>query len=309
METVLVTGSKGLLGSAIVDASKAYANYNFVFLDRSSGDLTIQNNVEAIYKKYQPQYVIHAAARVGGIHANMSRPGELFYENLLMNSFMIHYGYKFGVNKLMCFSSMCSFPDTSSAIREGCQQDGKPFEANAAYGYAKRMVNVQINAYRKQYGVKYNSIVPGNIFGPNDNFSLVDGHVIPSLIHKCFIAKQSNKPFVIWGDGSPLREFMYSADLADVTLKLLFGDLKYDEVLVSNDSEISIKEVAMMVVDAIGFNGEIIFDTSKPNGQLKKVSDISRLRSILPDLKFTDHKQAINNSVEWFMNNYPNVRK
>ena len=148
------------------------------------------DRVRDLYHKTLPDYVIHAAAKVGGIGLNRSRPAELFCDNILMNTHMIHCAYKFEVEKLICYTSVCTFPDDVKVLKEDLQQAGKPFEDNFAYGYAKRMVDIQIKAYRRQYGVNYCSVIPTNLYGPNDNFSLTNGHVIASLIHKCYLAKK-----------------------------------------------------------------------------------------------------------------------
>lgn len=306
---ILITGSNGLVGNALKIVSAKYPEHDYIFADRSFAELTEQKSVEQLYQKYQPDYVIHTAARVGGIGANLAKPAQFFYENILMNSFIIHYAHLFNVKKLLCFSSVCSFPDGLPVLKEEYQQEGKPYEANAAYGYSKRMVDVQINAYRKQHNSNFCTIIPGNIFGPNDNYELSDGHVVPSLIHKCFVAKRDKQPLRVWGNGSPLREFIYSVDLADITFKLLFCDKDINRVLVSNNIEISIKDMVFNICNAMDFKGEIIFDASKPQGQYRRPSDISLLKSLIPDVSFSDHKVAIQESVNWFVNNYPNLRK
>ncbi|KKL51104.1 hypothetical protein LCGC14_2298810, partial [marine sediment metagenome] len=218
MSRILVTGSGGLLGLAFRTIEANFPDYDFQFATRSDGDLTNRDQVRALYRGFRPDYVIHAAAKVGGIGLNRSRPAELFYENILMNSHMIHFAYEFEIEKIVCYTSVCAFPDDAKVLKEDLQQSGKPFDDNFAYGYAKRMVDIQIRAYRNQYGVNYCSVIPTNLYGPNDSFSLSNGHVIASLIHKCYLAKRDNSTLTIWGDGSPLREFIYSEDLARLSM-------------------------------------------------------------------------------------------
>ncbi len=307
MSKILVTGSAGLLGSAFRTIESDFPDHDFYFATRDDGDLTNAEQVSSLYQSVYPKYVIHTAAKVGGIGLNRSRPAELFYENILMNSHMIHYAYKSGVEKIVCYSSVCTFPDDAKVLKEDLQQCGKPFGDNFAYGYAKRMVDIQIKAYRQQYGVNYCSVIPTNLYGPNDNFSLTHGHVIASLAHKCYLAKRDKSPLVIWGDGSPLREFIYSEDVARLTMAMLKIE-EHDKVIISNNSEISIKDTCQLICKCMDFDGDIIFDTSKPNGQHRRPSDISRLMNIVPDLKFTNHNDGITRTVKWFVDNYPNVR-
>jgi len=307
MSKILITGSNGLLGLAFRKIEPRFPDYEFYFATRDDGDLTVEDNVIALYDKVRPEYVIHAAAKVGGIGLNRSRPAELFYDNILMNTYMIHHAYKSKAKKIICYTSVCTFPDDAKILVEDLQQTGKPFDDNFAYGYAKRMVDIQIKAYRRQYGVNYCSVIPTNLYGPNDNFSLTNGHVIASMIHKCYLAQRDGQPLVIWGDGSPLREFIYSEDLARLTMSIL-GEEKYDKIIISNNSEISIKETCKLICEHMEFDGDIVFDTSKPNGQHRRPSDISRLKSLFPDLEFTNHNTGIQQTVEWFRSSYPNVR-
>jgi len=308
MSKILVTGSGGLLGLAFKKIQSDFSNHELYFATRRDADLTDANQVRTLYKTHQPEYVIHAAAKVGGIGFNRANPAEIFYENILMNTYMIHYAYEFKVEKIVCYTSVCTFPDDVDILREELQQGGKPFEDNFAYGYAKRMVDIQIKAYRQQYGVNYCSVIPTNLYGPNDNFSISDGHVIPSMIHKCHLAKKNKTPLIIWGDGSPLREFVYSDDVARLTMKTI-ETKEYDKILISNNSEmISIKDICRLICYHMDFDGEVRFDTTKPKGQDRSPSDISRLKTLVPDVEFISHNDGIEQTVKWFVDNYPNVR-
>lgn len=309
MSTILITGADGLLGNAIRRVGESYPNNEYVFCNRSTADLTKEEEVIAMYHSVRPDFVIHAAAKVGGIQLNRSFPADMFYENILMNSFMIHHAQRFNVTKMLCVSTACSFPDGVPVLQEDLQQTGQPFEDNFAYGYAKRMADIQIKAYRKQYGVDYCLVIPTNIYGPHDNFNLADGHVIPALIHKCYLAKRDSTPFEVWGDGSSLREFIYVDDLAHLMLQFLSRQtLGFDKIIMSNNEEVSIKNVSHIICEEMGFNGGLQFDESKPGGQFRRPSDISRLRSVIPNFGFTDKREGIKKTIEWFKNNYPKVR-
>ena len=305
---ILVTGTEGLMGRALENICDQYPDDEFIFCSRKDADLTKEDEVASMYDKFRPEYVIHPAAKVGGIGLNLAKPGELFYQNILMNSFMIHYAHLHDVKKIICYTSVCSFSDKVDLLKEELQQAGEPFEDNFAYGYAKRMADIQIKAYRKQYGVNYCSIISTNLYGINDNFNLEDGHVIPALIHKCYLAKKNNTPLTLWGDGSSLREFVYADDMAHLTMSIL-KDSTWDKIIVSNTLEMSIKEVCQIICEHMDFKGKVIFDMSKPNGQYRRPSDTSRLQSMVPNFQFTDHKDGIGKTIKWFCEKYPEVRK
>lgn len=310
MKKVLITGADGLVGNAIRQVSKNFTNLNFVFVNRNDADLTDENQVINLFQTHKPNYVIHTAARVGGIGRNLNSPAQQFRDNILMNTHIIHNSYINNVEKLLVFSSNCVFPKSASVIREDIMHDSPPFDAHLPYAYAKRMVDIQIESYKKQYGnLNYCSIIPGNIFGEHDNFNLEDGHVIPSLLHKCLLSKKNNEKFVIWGDGSALREFLYSKDLALVCLKLLdeINELP-QKLIVSGGNEYSIKQI-VQVISNVSDNHNVVWDTTKPNGQLKKQTDLSLFRKYFPDFVFSDIQQSIKQTYDWLENNYPNVRK
>jgi len=311
MKTVLITGSNGLCGYALKELSNQYSQYDYIFVNRNNyGDLTDKNNVVRMYRDIKPHYVIHAAAKVGGIGGNEAQHGEFFYQNILMNTYMIHFAKEFNVEKFLAFSSVCVFSEDSIPLQEDKMHNGPVFFSNFSYGYAKRMVDIQIQAYKKQYGItNYCSVIPGNIFGCNDWYNLEYGHVLPSLIYKLYLAKHNNTNFVVWGDGNPEREFIYVSDLARVLFKLLDLEQLPDRLIVSGETTCSIKDIVKILCDVADFDyNKVKWDTSKPNGQMKRVSDLSKLHSLFPDMKFTDVKQALKISYAWFENNYPNVR-
>jgi GDP-L-fucose synthase len=305
---ILITGSDGLVGSAIRRTFKD-SDYEVIYSTRKDTNLTQEREVASLFQTIKPNYVIHAAAKVGGIGGNMVGHADYFYQNILMNSHVIHYAAKYNVEKLLAFSSVCVFPDDVQTLREDVIHNGPPFTGNFAYAHAKRMVDVQIRAYKSQYGVKnYCSVIPGNIYGTHDLYNLQHGHVIPSLINKIYLAKKNENPLNVWGDGKSLREFIYADDLAKILIGLLELEEVPERLLVSGFQTYSIREVVDMLVEASGFKGEIIYDVSKPNGQRVRVSDLNQLKELFPNYKPIDLGEGLKISYKWFEQNYPNVR-
>ena len=305
---VLVTGGRGLVGTAIKDISSKYVDLDFVFTDRRFHDLTRESDIERLFIEHKPDYIIHTAARVGGIGKNLNSPAQQYYDNILMNTYMIHHAHLNNVEKLIAFSSVCAFPANCKVLSEDSLHDGAPFPAHGSYAYSKRMVDVQIEAYRKQYGRQYCSVIPGNIFGENDNFNLEDGHVVPCLVHKGYLAKKNNTPLEAWGDGSPTREFLYAKDVATACVELLNKETLPQKIIVSGDQEITIKHLVEKIA-RIYKHDQILWLTDKPNGQMKRPSNKEILKSTLPDLKFTEVDEALERTIRWFEENYPDVRK
>ena len=216
------------------------------------------------------------------------------------------------VKKLVSFLSTCIFPDkTKYPINETMLHDGPPHSSNEGYAYAKRLIDTLNRAYAEEYGCNFTSIIPTNIYGPSDNFSIKNGHVIPGLIHKCYIAKKEGTPFTIWGSGTPLRQFIYSLDLAELTVWVMRDYHSPDPITLSVDeaAEVSIKDVALAVAKAMKFEGEVVFDTEKADGQFKKTACNKKFRSYRPDYEFTTIQDGIQKSVDWFVENYENARK
>lgn len=314
---ILVTGGNGLCGEAIKRKTE-FSSHTFDFINRSEYDLRKQSDVDNLFNNFMLKHgsidaVIHTAARVGGIGANLKYPESFLSDNLLMNVNMINNCIRWKVSRLFAFSSVCVFPDNLSLLEEDKINDGPVYGANFAYGYAKRMVDVHIRAARIQHGVKnWTSIIPGNIYGPHDMYSIEDGHIIPALVHKMFIAKRENKPLTMWGDGLSMREFIYVDDLAEIILRLLEKDNLPDKVLISGRKEHSIKEVTETLAKVAGFDGDILWDETKPNGQRSRPSSSEVLESIIPqsELKevYTDLEEGLARTWLWFNNNYPNIR-
>ena len=240
----------------------------------------------------------------------MNYMGEFFYDSMAMNLNVLEASRRVGVGKVVSFLSTCIYPDKAKyPLVETDLHSGEPHESNFAYAYAKRMLEVQSRAYRKQYGVNYICVVPTNIYGPNDNFNLEGGHAVPALIHKCYLAKKNKTPLTIWGSGNPLREFVYSEDMGKL---INWASDEYQEespIIFSNSDEISIKGLVSTVVEAFDFSGEIIFDKTKPEGQHRKPTDNTKLRSYLPDFEFTTIREGVKNTVDWFIEHYEGCRK
>jgi len=312
--TIVVTGGSGLVGQAIrmyVEANPK-PNETWVFLSSKDGDIRDRKQTEAIFEKYKPTHVIHLAAKVGGLFANMAQKVEFYRENVLINDNVMECSRIYKVKKLVSFLSTCIFPDkTTYPIDETMLHNGPPHPSNEGYALAKRLIDTMNRAYAEEYGCNFTSIIPTNIYGPHDNFSIQNGHVIPGLIHKCYLAKQNDTPFTIWGSGTPLRQFIYNLDLAELTVWVMRNYHSPDPITLSVDeaAEVSIKDVALSIAKAMDFKGEVIFDSTKADGQFKKTACNKKLRGYLPDYKFTSIDDGIQKSVDWFVANYETARK
>jgi GDP-L-fucose synthase len=297
----LVTGGYGMVGSAMETQIK---------LSREICDLTNPKQTEALFRTIRPEGVIHCAGKVGGIGGNSNYKGEYFYDNLMINTNVIEASRRAGVKRLVAFLSTCVFPDNVSyPLTVDQVHQGEPHSSNYPYAYAKRMADVQIRAYREQYGLNYTSIIPSNIYGPNDNFSLEHGHVMPMLIHKLYLAKKNKTDFTVWGSGKPLREFIYSKDIAKIAEWALENYEGTEPLIVSGDDEVSIKDLVGLLVDEFKFKGKIVFDETKPDGQFKKPSDNSKIKELYPEFEYTPLEIGIKETVNWFIENYETARK
>lgn len=313
---VMVTGGSGLVGQGIKDFVTEDNNKKpgetWVFLSSKDGDLTDRKATEAVFEKYKPTHVIHLAAKVGGLFANMAEKVEFYRLNMLMNDNVMECSRIYKVEKLVGMLSTCIFPDkTTYPIDETMIHNGPPHHSNEGYAYAKRMIDTMNRAYAEEYGCNFTSIIPTNIYGKHDNFSIEKGHVIPGLIHKCYKAKQDDTPFTIWGSGTPLRQFVYNRDLAELTVWVTREYNEPNPIILSVDEadEVTIKDVALAVAKAMKFEGKVEFDTSKSDGQHKKTACNNKLRKYLPDYKFTTMPDGIQQSVDWFVDNYETARK
>lgn len=300
MANRLVTGGTGMVGSAIEADLK---------IGRKDCDLTSWVEVNAFFEQHKPKEVIHCAAKVGGIWGNMHYKGDFFRDNILMNTHVIEAARLHGVERLVAFLSTCVFPDdVAYPLTESKIHLGKPHTSNDAYAYAKRMTDIQIRAYKEQYGLDYVSVIPTNIYGPKDLFDLKNGHVVPSLIHRCFLARERGEDLEVWGSGTPLREFIYSEDVAKLSEWALEHYKEAEPIIFSTSEETSIKDLAEMIVELLNFKGKLIWLTDKPDGQFRKPSDNSKLKSYLPDFEYTPLYEGLKKTVAWFEENYPNIR-
>jgi len=312
---VLVTGGSGLVGKAIhkvVNEDDASKSETWIFLSSKDGDLVDRSATEAIFQKHKPTHVIHLAARVGGLFHNMAKKVEFFRENMLMNDNIMECCRIYGVKKLVSCLSTCIFPDkTTYPIDETMLHNGPPHTSNLGYSIAKRMVDSMNHCYHEQYGCQFTSLIPTNVYGPHDNFNVDDGHVIPGLIHKCYMAKQKGQDMTLWGTGTPMRQFIFSEDLARLIVWVLRDYKEIEPIILSvgEEDEVSIADVAKMICDAMDFKGNLVKDTSKSDGQFKKTASNKKLRGYKPDFKFTPIKEGIKTSVDWFVENYSVARK
>ncbi|CAL1283764.1 unnamed protein product [Larinioides sclopetarius] len=313
-KTILVTGGTGLVGKAIENVVKAntLTDENWVFLSSKDADLTDVEQTNALFEKYKPTHVIHLAAMVGGLFRNLKYNLDFLRNNIHINDNVLNCSYKHGVQKVVSCLSTCIFPDkTTYPINETMIHNGPPHDSNFGYSYAKRLIDIQNRAYHAQHGCNFTSVIPTNVFGPFDNFNLEDGHVLPGLIHKTYEAKKNGTPLTIWGSGKPLRQFIYSNDLARLIVWVLreYNEINPIILSVDEEQEVSIKDAALAVAEAFDFKGEVIFDTTKSDGQYKKTASNEKLRKYKPDFVFTPFKQAVKETVDWFVSNYEVARK
>jgi len=318
METkkvILVTGGSGLVGQGIKqvleqDADLRRSDEEWIFLSSKDADLTSEAETLALFERHRPTHVVHLAALVGGLFANMRANCDFFRANMRMNDNVLHCAHKLDVRKVVSCLSTCIFPDaTSYPIDETMVHNGPPHPSNFGYSYAKRMIDVQNRAYHQQYGRTFTSVVPCNVFGPHDNFNEQNGHVIPGLISKAYRARRDGTPFEIWGSGKPLRQFIYSLDLARLFVWVVREYEEVDPIILASDDEVTIRDMAMRIKDAFQFQGEVKFLTDKADGQYKKTASNAKLRRYLPDFKFTPLETSVGETVQWYIDNYETARK
>lgn len=300
--SALVTGGAGFLGSRVVEKLKERGCRDVIVPRSREYDLREKDDIRRAIKDAAPDVIIHLAARVGGIGANRAHPAEYFYDNLMMGVQLLHEAWQAGVRKFVAIGTVCAYPKyTPVPFREDDLWDGYPEETNAPYGLAKKMLLVQSQAYRQQYG--YNSIflLPVNLYGPGDNFDPESSHVIPALIKKCVDAQErGDKTIEVWGDGSPTREFLYVDDAAE---GILLAAERYNDSLPVNlgsSYEISIKQLVETITQLTGFTGKILWDTTKPNGQPRRKLDTSRAERAFGFRAKTDFTTGLAHTVAWY---------
>jgi GDP-L-fucose synthase len=308
---ILVTGGSGLVGQAIQSIKYIYNKYTFIFLCSKDCDLTNLIETQKLFEKERPDYVIHLAACVGGLFKNIKYKVDMYEKNILINYNVLKCCHDYKVKKVVSCLSTCIFPnETTYPINETMLHNGPPHNSNDAYAYAKRMLEIQSKAYQDQYGDNFICVIPTNIYGEHDNFSLEDGHVIPALIHKCYLAKKNKEKFVVCGSGKPLRQFIYSIDLARLIMWSLLEYNEKDSIILSvgEKDEVSIKQIAMEIAKQLNYEYMVEFDESYSDGQFKKTADNSKLMR-LKNFSFTKIEEGIKRTNEWFIKNYSNCRK
>ncbi len=300
---VLVTGGKGFLGKYVV-RQLGERGADVFAADIDQYDLRHLGDIRRALSDGKPQMVIHLAARVGGIGANLEHPAEFFYDNLMMSTPLLHESWVAGVDKFVALGTICCYPKfTPIPFREQNLWDGYPEETNAPYGLAKKMLLVQSQSYRQQYGFNSIFLMPVNLYGPGDNFDPASSHVIPALIKKCVDARRAGADsIVVWGDGSPTREFLYVEDAAE---GILLAAKRYDEsdpVNLGSAFEISIKELVELIVRLTCFQGKLVFDATKPNGQPRRKLDTSRAKERFAFEARTTFEEGLRRTIEWYSN-------
>ena len=307
---VMVTGGAGFLGSFIVENLKTKGAKDVIVPHIDEYDLRDLVNIQRLFDDVTTSsndllsdlIIIHLAALAGGIGANRARPAEFFYDNLMMGVPLMHEAWKRGVDKFVAIGSICAYPKfTPVPFREENLWEGYPEETNAPYGLAKKMLLVQAQTYRDQYDFNGVYLLPVNLYGPRDNFNLETSHVIPALIRKCIEAQdRGDDHIVVWGDGSPTREFLYVEDAAE---GILLASEKYDgrePVNLGSGFEISIKDLVNLIVKLTGYEGEIVWDTSKPNGQPRRGLDTSRAKEYFGFEAQTPFEEGLRRTIEWY---------
>ncbi len=301
-KSVTVTGGSGFLGSFVVEQLEARGAVD-IFVPRSTDyDLTTTEGVDRMLSDAEPDILIHLAALAGGIGANRERPADFFYKNLMMGVPLMHAAWEKGVSKFVAVGSICSYPKfTPLPFKEENLWDGYPEETNAPYGLAKKMLLVQAQAYREQYGYNAIYLMPVNLYGPRDNFDLETSHVIPALIRKCLEAQErGEKEIVAWGDGSPTREFLYAPDAAEGIISAAEKFNGSEPVNLGSGQEISIKDLLELIARLTGFEGKIVWDTSKPNGQPRRALDTTRAAEYFGWRASTAFEDGLRATIEWY---------
>jgi len=302
---IFVAGHRGLVGSAIVRTLQNEGFDNLILRTRAELDLTNQQAVEEFFAKEKPEYVFLSAAKVGGIMANKTHPAEFIYENLTIQTNIIHSSHKNNVKKLLFLGSSCIYPrNCPQPMKEEYLLSGELEPTNKAYSLAKIAGIAMCQSYNEQYGTNFISLMPSNVYGPHDNFDLESAHVVPSVINKFHNAKINNdQQVVMWGTGSAMREFLHVDDLADACLFLMQNYNDSSIINVGSGEDVTIKELTEIVSDVVGYEGKIIWDTTKPDGMPRKLVDVSKLHSL--GWKHDTHlHEGIASTYEWFKENY-----
>ena len=303
VKRVCVTGGAGFLGKHLVADLRKRGAQNIFIPKIEDYNLVEAKAIKRMLADAHPDVIVHLAAHVGGIGANLEHPAEFFYDNLMMGVQLMHQAYQRGVEKFVAIGTVCAYPKfTPVPFKEDDLWIGYPEETNAPYGLAKKMLLVQSQAYRDQYGFNSIFLLPVNLYGPGDNFDPRSSHVIPALIRKCIEAQETDQDhIVVWGDGSPTREFIYAADAAR---GIALATERYNEsqpVNLGSGFEISIKDLAEKIVQMTGFEGDLVWDTSKPNGQPRRALDTSRAKAAFGFEAEINFDEGLQKTIDWYL--------
>jgi len=303
---ILLTGGYGFLGSYTVDLFRTKGAKKLIIFSSKEFDLRKEIEVKNLFKKYpNVDIVVHIAADIGGIRYSSNYPAQQFYNNVMMNTLMLHYSYKNNVKKFVGIGSVCAYPEiTPIPFKEENVWNGYPVPTNDAYGLSKRSLLAQGIAYNKEYGFNSIHLMPINLYGPRDDFSLKDSHVIPALIIKFTNAKEKgNKSVFVWGSGEASREFIYVKDVAEAIVLATQKYNKINPVNIGTGYEIKIKDLAFLIAELVGYKGDIIFDKTKPEGQIRRQLDISNAKKEFGFTAKTDFRKGLNETIKWYYNN------
>ena len=304
---IVITGGSGMIGSAF---TRVNTNHELVLINRSHADLLVRGQFTKVLKKENPDAVIHLAARVGGVKSNTKFVSDFYSQNVWINCNVLDECHTAGVERVVSLLSTCVYPDSAIyPLTEDQIHNGAPHFSNFGYAHAKRMLDVHSRSLRQQYNRNYICAIPNNVYGESDFYDLENSHVIPAIIRKMHEAHMSDKPVELWGSGSPLREFTYSTDIAEILLFLLENYSGARPVNIGNDQETSIMSVAETIASLYGFTNEIVWDSSKPEGQYSKPSSNRLLLDLGWSKKdYTTLDQGLQKTIAWFLKKYPDVR-
>ena len=296
----LITGAGGLLGFALRKLCPDAPG-----VASSDYDLTSLPDTKTLFQKYQPEKVIHLAAKVGGVKTNALKNADFYTKNVQINTNVLSVACENGVKRLVSVLSACAFPTfPDRPTTEEDLHSGIPFTGNLGYGISKRMLDIHTQLLWKQYGCQFSTITPVTLYGPNDNWDMDEGHVVGALIHKCYRAKKESKPFEIWGSGNAIRQFIYSLDVARILLRTLDFFHGPDTFMIAPDEGISVRTLAFEIAQVMEFHGSIVFDSSKPEGQLRRQVQSHKFANIFPHFEFTPLQEGLRETVRWFLENF-----
>lgn len=298
----LITGGSGLLGSEITIKNS---------LKPSSDEVNLLDycSLKRYIQLHNINKIVHCAAKVGGVQANHTKMFDFFESNIEMNINVLRACKEFNLNNSVFILSTCVMPNKQDLpYKEEHLHNGEPHFTNYGYAYAKRMLEVGSRSLKTQYGISTICLIPCNLYGANDNYNLESGHVIPSLIHKCYLAKKNKEDFIVWGSGVPLREFLYVKDFARIIENILAEEKEYSPMIVSPGYEISIRDVVSIIVDEMNFEGNVVYDMTKPDGIYNKTTSNKVFKKYFPDFKFTELKDGLKETINAFTSKYPQVR-